>query len=99
MTPLFQLFRSAQCRTLERVGDYARPSVARGALNAHFRRLARLALRYDELQSADRVTIAIQLSENQDVLSARRNLWSSQLVELNGIEPMTSSLQSSRSPN
>ncbi len=52
-----------------------RSSVARGALNAHFRRLAWLAPRYDELQSADRVTIAIQLSENQAVLSARRNLF------------------------
>jgi len=79
VTPLFQLFRSAQCRTLVRsleleVGDYARSSVSRGALNAHFRRLARLAPSYDELQSADRVTIAIQLSEIRDVLSARRNL-------------------------
>ena len=84
VTPLFQLFRSAQCRLLRgspkcllgelEVGDYARSSVARGALNAHFRRLAWLAPRYDELQSADRVTIAIQLSEIRDVLSARRNL-------------------------
>ncbi len=51
-----------------------RSSVARGARNAHFRRLARLAPRYDELQSADRVTIAIQLSEIQDALSARLSL-------------------------
>lgn len=83
----------------KRVGDYARSSVSRGALNAHSRRLAPLARSYNELQSADRVTIAIQLSEIRDMLSACRNFLEQQLVELNGIEPMTSGLQSQRSPN
>jgi hypothetical protein len=79
----------------KRVGNHARPSKPVEHLDDRSclrRRKGRASI------SADRVTVAIQLSENGDNLVGCRNLVSC-WVEPNGIEPMTSGLQSQRSPN
>ena len=82
--------------SLSRVGNHARPSEPVEHLDDRSclrRRKGRASI------SADRVTIAIQLSENGDSILSCRNFLEMRWVEPNGIEPMTSGLQSQRSPN
>ena len=109
LVPRFQLFRIARCRTRELLanyakelggGDHARPSNSLMALTTGARCL--LA----EIVATEGSGL-IRLTSNVSLFNCQRTVTGvspskscvRRLVELNGIEPMTSGLQSQRSPN